>query len=188
MLLRQHNLSFNTVWEVCICANASPYGFLGFLINSILNILSARGLVHSEGQRNIKSVTLRNTELRNTKKAIYFTTPKMTFIKHPIKTFFCPAANRSSSARSARKTGCSLRGLRKRALITQQQIGHCTTSSCRTLTTSCALKLCTSYSEPSQGNARGRPCQATVAQRRCVPLVPPRRANRAHDFFAMATH
>ena len=111
MLLGQHNLSFDTVWGLCISANASPYVFLGFLINSTLNILSARGLAHSEGQRNITNVTLRNTELRNTKKAIYFTTPKITFIKHPKKYFFCPVANRYFSARSPRKTGCSLRGL-----------------------------------------------------------------------------
>ena len=71
--------------ELRISANASPYGFLGFVVNSILNILSARGLAHSERQRNVKNVTLRNTELHNTKKAIYFTTPKIAFIKHPKK-------------------------------------------------------------------------------------------------------
>ena len=109
MLLGQHNLSFNTVWGLCICANASPYVFLGLLINSTLNILSARGLAHSEGQRSIENVILRNTELRNTKKAIYFTTPKITFIKHPKKKFLCRVANRSFSTHSARKTGCSLR-------------------------------------------------------------------------------
>ena len=65
-----------------ISANASPYGFLGFVVNSTLNILSARGLAHSERRRNVKNVTLRNTELHNTKKAIYFTTSKITFIKH----------------------------------------------------------------------------------------------------------
>ena len=111
MLLGQHNPTFNTVWELRISANASPYGFLGFVINSTLNILSARGLAHSERQRNVKNVTLRNAELHNTKKAIYFTTPKITFIKHPKKYFFCPVANRSFSACSTRKTGCSLRGL-----------------------------------------------------------------------------
>ena len=85
MLLGQHNPSFNTVWGLRISANASPYGFLGFSINSTLNILSARGLAHSERQRNVKNVTFRNTELHNTKKAIYFTGPKITFIKHPKK-------------------------------------------------------------------------------------------------------
>ena len=38
MLLGQHHLSFNTMWGLCICANASPYGFLRFLINSTLNM------------------------------------------------------------------------------------------------------------------------------------------------------
>ena len=52
------------------------------MINSTLNILSAQGLAHSESQRNVKNVTLRNTELHNTKKAIYFTTSKFTFIQH----------------------------------------------------------------------------------------------------------
>ena len=85
MLLGQHNVSFNNMWDLCICANASPYGFLGFLINSPLSILSARGLSRSEGQRNIKNVTLKNTELRNTRKAIYLPTPKIRFIKHPKK-------------------------------------------------------------------------------------------------------
>ena len=85
MLLGQHNPTFNTVWELRISANASHYGFLGFLINSTLNILSDRGLAHSECERNVKNVTLRNTELHNTKKAIYFTTPKTTFIKHAKK-------------------------------------------------------------------------------------------------------
>ena len=113
MLLGQHNPSFNTVWELRISANASPYGFLGFVINSTLNILSARGLAHSERHTNVKNVTLRNTELHSTKKAIHFTTPKITFIKHPKKEFFCPIANRSFSAHSARKTGCNLRGLRQ---------------------------------------------------------------------------
>ena len=53
------------------------------MISSTLNILSARGLAHSERQINVKIVTLRNTELHNTKKPIYFTTSKITFIKHP---------------------------------------------------------------------------------------------------------
>ena len=83
MLLGQHYPTFNTMWELRISANASPYGFLGFVINSTLNILSARGLAHSERQKNVKNVTLRNTELRNTKKAIYFTTSEITFIEHP---------------------------------------------------------------------------------------------------------
>ena len=65
-------------------------GVSGFVINSNLNILSAGGLAHSERQRNVKNVTLRNTELHNTKKAIYFTTSKITFIKHPKKSFFLP--------------------------------------------------------------------------------------------------
>ena len=82
MLLGQHYPTFNTMWELRISANASPYGFLGFVINSTLNILSERGLAHSERQRNVKNVTLRNTELHNTKKAIHFTTSKITFIKH----------------------------------------------------------------------------------------------------------
>ena len=112
MLLGQHNSTFNNVWELRISANTSPYGFLGFVINSTLNILSAGRLAHSERQRSVKNVTLRNTELHNTKKAIYFTTPKITFIKHPKKSVFCPVANRSFSARLARKTGCSLRWLR----------------------------------------------------------------------------
>ena len=93
-----------------ISANASPYGCMGFVINSTLNILSARGLAHSERQRNVKNVTLRSAELHNTERAIYFPTSKITFIKHPKKQFFCPVANRSFSARSARRTGCSLRG------------------------------------------------------------------------------
>ena len=66
-------------------ASLSLYGFLGFVINSTLNILSARGLAHSESQRNVKTVTLSNTELHNTTKAIYFTTPKIMFMKHPKK-------------------------------------------------------------------------------------------------------
>ena len=85
MLLGQHNPTFNTMWELLISSNASPYGFLGVVINSTLNILSARALVHPERQKNVKKFTLRNTELHNTKKGIYFTTPKITFIKHPRK-------------------------------------------------------------------------------------------------------
>ena len=104
-------LLFIPCTELRISANDSPYGCLGFVIKSTLNILSARGLAHSERQRNVKNVALRNAELHNTKKAIYFPTSKITFIKHPKKKFFCPVANRSFSARSARKTGCSLRGL-----------------------------------------------------------------------------
>ena len=69
--------------ELRISANASPYRCLGFLINSTLNILSARGLAHSEHQRNVKNVALRNAELHNTKKACYFPASKITFIKHP---------------------------------------------------------------------------------------------------------
>ena len=114
MLLGQHYHTLNTMWELRISANASSYGFLGFVINSTLNILGARGLAHSERQGNVKNVKLRNTELHNTKKVIYFTTSKIAFIKHPKKEFFCPVANRSFSARSARKTGCSLRGLSHR--------------------------------------------------------------------------
>ena len=110
MLLGQHNLSFNTESGLSICANASPYVFLGLLINSRLNILSARGLAHLDGQRNIKNVIFRNNELRNTKKAIYFTMPKITFIKHPKNLFLCPVANRSFSARAARQTRCSVVG------------------------------------------------------------------------------
>ena len=102
--------------ELRISANASPYGFLVFVVNSTLNILSARGLAHSERQRNVKNVTLRNTELHNTKKAIYFTTFKITFIKHPKEKFFCPVATWSFCARSPRKTGCSLHGLRLRSV------------------------------------------------------------------------
>ena len=68
MLLGQHNPTFNTACELRISANASPYGFLGFMINSTLNILSARGLAHSERQRNVKDFKLSNTELHNTKK------------------------------------------------------------------------------------------------------------------------
>ena len=45
------------------------------------------------------------------KKGISFTMPENTFIKHPKKLFFCPVVNRSFSAHSMRKTGCSLRGL-----------------------------------------------------------------------------
>ena len=88
MLLGQHNPNFNTVWELRISANPSPYGLLRFVINSAFAILSARGLAHSERQRNVKNVTLRNTELHNTKKAIYFTTSKITFMKHPKNSFF----------------------------------------------------------------------------------------------------
>ena len=87
MLLGQHYPTFNTMWELRISANASPYGFLGFVINPPLNILSAPGLAHSERQRNVKNVTLRNTELRNTEKAIYSTTSEITFIKHPKNIF-----------------------------------------------------------------------------------------------------
>ena len=112
MLLGQHYPTFNTMWELRISANASPFGFLGFVINSTLNILSARGLAHSERQRNVENVTLRNTELRSTKEAIYCTTSKITFIKHPKKQFFCPVENRAFSALLARKTGCGLRGSR----------------------------------------------------------------------------
>ena len=78
------------MWELRISANASPYRFLGLSINSTLNILSARGLAHSERQRNVTNVTLRNTELHSTKKAISFTTPKITFIKHPEKEVLLP--------------------------------------------------------------------------------------------------
>ena len=85
MLLGEDNLTSNTMWELRISANASPYGFLGFVINTTLKILSARGLAQSERQRNVKNVTLRNTQLHNTKKAIYFTMPQITFIKHPKK-------------------------------------------------------------------------------------------------------
>ena len=85
MLLGQHYHTFHTMWELRISANASPYGFLGFVINSTVNMLSARGLAHSERQRNVKNVTLRNTELHNTEKAIHFTTSKNRFIKHPKK-------------------------------------------------------------------------------------------------------
>ena len=85
MLSGQHNPTFNTVCELRISANASPYGFLGFVINSTSNILTARGLAHSERQRSVKNITLRNTELHNTKKAIYFTASKITFTKHPKK-------------------------------------------------------------------------------------------------------
>ena len=85
MLLGQHNPTVNTVWELHNSANPSPYGVLGFVINSTLIILSARGLAHSERQRNVKNVTVRNKELHNTKIAIYFTTLKITFIKHPKK-------------------------------------------------------------------------------------------------------
>ena len=85
MLLGQHYHTFNTMWELLISANASPYGFLFLVITSTLNILSARGLGHSERQRNVKNIALRNTELHNTKKAIYFTTSKITFVKHPKK-------------------------------------------------------------------------------------------------------
>ena len=49
--------------------------------------------------------------------------------------------------------------------------------------------LCTRHSflsKPCQGNARGRPWQATVVQRRCVRLYSHRGANRARDLFAMA--
>ena len=67
------------------------------------------------------------------------------------------------------------------------KMGQWTTSSCTTLTTRCALKQCTSPSKTCQGNARGRPYQATVAQRRCIRLLTHRRVIRAHDFFAMAT-
>ena len=85
MLLGQHNPTFNTVWELRISANTSPYGLLRFVTNSAFDILIARGLAHSERQRNVKNVTLRNTELHNTEKAIYFTTSKITFMKHPKK-------------------------------------------------------------------------------------------------------
>ena len=102
MLLGQHNSSFNTVWELRISANARSYGFLGLLINSTLNILSARGLAHSERQTNVKNVTLRNAELHNTKKATYFTTPKITFIKHPKKSFL--ALLRTSFFQRVRRT------------------------------------------------------------------------------------
>ena len=85
MLLGQHNPSSKNVWELGISANASPYGFLHFLINCTLNMSGARGLAHSECQKNRKNGTSTNTELHNTKKAVYFTTTKITFIKHPKK-------------------------------------------------------------------------------------------------------
>ena len=88
MLLGQDNPSFNTVWEQRISANASPDGFLGFVINSTSNILNARGLTHSGRHGNVKNIVWRNTDLHNTKKAIYFTTPKIRFIKHPKFFFF----------------------------------------------------------------------------------------------------
>ena len=81
-------LLFIPCTELRISANASPYGCLGFVINSTLNILSARGLARSERQRNVKNVALRNAELHNTKKTIYFPTFKITFIKHPKKIVF----------------------------------------------------------------------------------------------------
>ena len=78
--------------ELRISANASSYGFLCFLVNFTFSILSARGLAHSERQRNVRNVTLRNTELHNTKNlfnynltSIYFTTSKIAFITHPKK-------------------------------------------------------------------------------------------------------
>ena len=76
--------------ELRISANASPYGCLGFVIKSTLNILSARGLAHSEHLRNVKNVALRNADLDNTKKAIYFPTSKITFIKHKKRIVFLP--------------------------------------------------------------------------------------------------
>ena len=89
MLLGQHNPPFiHTVWELRISANASPYAFLVFVINCTLNILDARGLAHSERQRNVKNVTLRNTECYNTRETIYFTRSKITFFKHPKNYFF----------------------------------------------------------------------------------------------------
>ena len=111
MLRGQHNPTFNTVYRAAYFRKRQFFGCLGFVINSTLNILSARGLAHSERQRNVKNVALRNAELHNTKKTIYFPTSKITSIKHPKNSFFCPVANRSFSARWARKTGCSLRGL-----------------------------------------------------------------------------
>ena len=85
MLLGQHYHTFTTKWELRISANASPYRFLAFVMNFTLNILSARVLAHSRRQRKVKNVRFRNTKLHNTKKAIYFTTSKITFIKHPKK-------------------------------------------------------------------------------------------------------
>ena len=46
------------------------------------------------------------------REAIYFTTPRITFIKLPQKYFFCPVVNGSFFAPLTRNTGCSLRGLR----------------------------------------------------------------------------
>ena len=83
MLLGQHNPTFDTVPELRISANAGPYRFLGFVINFTLNILSARGLAHSERQGNVKKRHIEEEGVAQQKKAIYFSTPKITFIKHP---------------------------------------------------------------------------------------------------------
>ena len=99
MLLGQHDPSFDTVWELRISANASPYGCLGCLINSTLTILSARGLAHSKHQRNVKNVTFRHTELHDTKKSnlfhyaqnhIHQTSKKIVFLPCCEPVLFCP--------------------------------------------------------------------------------------------------
>ena len=77
MLLCQHNPSLNNVCELCFSTNAIPYGFLGFLITFTLNILSARGLTHSEGQRNVKNVTFRKTCCTRLKNQFISLRPKL---------------------------------------------------------------------------------------------------------------
>ena len=66
------------------------------------------------------------------------------------------------------------------------RMGQWTTSSSTTLTTRCVLKQCTSFSKPCQGNTLRCPCQATIAQRFCVPLLYHRGANSARDVSDMA--
>ena len=85
MLRGQHSPTFNTVYRAAYFRKRQSLRVLGLVINSTLNILSARGLAHSERQRNVKNVTLRSAELHNTEKAFYFPTSKITFIKHPKK-------------------------------------------------------------------------------------------------------
>ena len=98
--------------ELRISANASPYGCLGFVINSTLNILSARGLAHSERQRNVKNVALRSAELHNTKKQFISLRLKSRSSNIQKNSFFALLRTGLFLRVRRAKTGCSLCGLR----------------------------------------------------------------------------
>ena len=67
------------------------------------------------------------------------------------------------------------------------KVGQWTTSSSTTLTTHCSLQQCASSPNPCKESERALHWLATAAQRRCVRLHFHRGANRARDFFAMAS-